>query len=370
MNILMLVNWKIEYAKEIPEDRQPPDYYVRGTPYWFFRYFQNKEETQVDVIDIRSFPWFEKLEQNKLHFYVWQTLKCIPKLKKYDLVLSHGMQSGIVLCLWRRLFGKGKYKHIVFDIGAFNSGKEEGGALSLMQFASKTLDGVIYHTRVQKKYYEKYHPWLVDRSEFILFGTDPEYFAQQKDLGEEDMNRGGRKQSESRNSYILCVGSNKRDWDTLIRAYEELKTDVPLRLIGNGELKAENPKVEIIARVGIAELKKQMENALFCVVPLQSFPYSYGQMTLLQQMALGKAVIVADVPSVEAYLKEGALLWYEPENVKMLREKMRKLIDDSELRGKLGRQAEYLVRTEFNERNMAGEIERVIGGVMEKSKKA
>lgn len=365
MNILMLVNWKIEYAKEIPEDRQPPDYYVAEKPYWFFRYFQNMEEFHVDVMDVHSFPWLEKLEQNKLRFYIWQTLKCIPRLKKYDLVLSHGMQSGIVLCLWRRFFGKGKYKHIVFDIGAFNSGRETGGALKLMQFASKSLDGVIYHTRAQKKYYEKYHPWLVGRSEFIPFGTDTEYFVQQKGDGKEDMDGEGGNQSASRNSYILCAGYHKRDWNTLIQAYEGLKTEVHLRLVGNGNIRAENPQIEVVARVGITELKKQMENALFCVVPLQSFPYSYGQMTLLQQMALGKAVIVADVPSVEAYLREGALLWYEPENVEMLREKMRRLIDDSQLCRELGREAQYLVKNEFNEKNMAIGIERMIGDVME-----
>jgi len=200
MNILMLVNWKIEYAKAIPKDRQPPDYYVEGKPYWFFRYFQDVGKFQVDVVDMHSFPWLEKMEQDKLRFYIWQTLKCIPRLKKYDLVLSHGMQSGIVLCLWRRFFGKGKYKHIVFDIGAFNSGREEGGALKLMQFASKSLDGVIYHTKVQKKYYEKCHPWLVDKSKFIPFGTDPEYFARQKDSDKESINQGSRDQDIGQHS--------------------------------------------------------------------------------------------------------------------------------------------------------------------------
>lgn len=30
MKILMLVNWKIEYCKEKPADKQPPDYKVEG----------------------------------------------------------------------------------------------------------------------------------------------------------------------------------------------------------------------------------------------------------------------------------------------------------------------------------------------------
>lgn len=354
MKILMLVNWKIEYTSEIPKDKQPPDYYIEGQPYWFFRYFQDIENLQVDVVDMHSFPWLEKFEQNKIRFYIWQTLKCIPKLNKYDLVLSHGMQSGIVLCLWRRLFGKGKYKHIVFDIGAFNSAREEGHALKLMQFASKSLDGVIYHTEIQKKYYEKCHPWLINKIRFITFGTDSEYFARQ--------NSSNEKKGEI--PYILCVGYNKRDWSTVIRAYEGIYTDIHLRLIGNGNIKTENSKIDVLDKVSITELKRQIENAYFCVIPLKSFNYSYGQMTLLQQMAMGKAVIVANVPSVSAYISEGAMLWYEPEDMEMLRERMQRLIDEPELCQKLGVQAEYLVETGFNEKNMAHEIENMICDTM------
>lgn len=75
MKILMLVNWKIEYCKEKPADKQPPDYKVEGKDYWFYRYFKNKPE--VDVIDIRSFSWLEDFERNKLHFYIWQAIRAI-----------------------------------------------------------------------------------------------------------------------------------------------------------------------------------------------------------------------------------------------------------------------------------------------------
>lgn len=355
MKILMLVNWKIEYTNEVPEDKQPPDYYVESQPYWFFRYFQNVDNFQVDVVDIHSFSWLENFEKNKIRFYIWQTMKCIPKLKQYDLVISHGMQSGIVLCLWRRLFGKGSYKHLVFDIGAFNSGREEGLSLKLMQFASKSLDGVIYHTAIQEEYYQKCYPWLLDKSKFITFGTDPDYFSSQKEP----------ERSDEETDYILCVGYNKRDWDTLIKAYDRLSTDIRLRLIGNRNIKAQNPRIEVIDKVTITELKRQIQGAYFCVLPLQSFHYSYGQMTLLQQMAMGKAVITADVPSIQAYTGENALLLYDPENSSMLCEKMQNLIDDDVLRLRIGENAQLAVKNIFNEKNMALEIESIIYKVME-----
>ena len=102
MKILMLVNWKVERCSQPPDDRQPPDYVAEGKPYWFYRYFQTL--VQVDVLDVSSFPALERLEKEKLRFYVLQALRAIPKMNRYDLVVSHGMQSGVVVSLFRRFF--------------------------------------------------------------------------------------------------------------------------------------------------------------------------------------------------------------------------------------------------------------------------
>lgn len=368
MKILMLVNWKVEYTDRQVEDKQPPDYVVKDQPYWFFRYFPKESNIHVDVVDIHSFPWLERFEKNRIRFYIWQTLKVLPRLKKYDLVLSHGMQSGIVLCFFRRIFGKGSYRHIVFDIGAFNSARESGRSLKLMQYASRSLDGVIYHTASQKSYYEKCHPWLLSKARFIPFGTDADFFAPDEKM------QGG---ADKKVPYILCAGYYKRDWDTLLAAYGQLRREknaemdesikkVRLRLIGNQNIRTDIEGVEVLDQVSVSELKRQIQNALFCVLPLQQFNYSYGQMTLLQQMVLGKAVIVADVSSIQAYKGEGNLLLYEPENAVELAACMSELFMDVDKREQVGRKARESVLKVYNERNMAKEIYVVIKEWMEK----
>lgn len=343
IRVLMLVNWRVQYSQEIPEGVQPPDYYVKGQPYWFFRYMDPAFD--VDVVDISSPQWIEKLEK-RIRFYIWQTLRTLPRLYRYDLVISHGMQSGIVLALWRRIFGKGKYRHVVFDIGAFNSGKRSGRALKLMQMASKSLDGVIYHTSVQREYYEVCHPWLSDKSRFIRFGTDADFF------GEE----GAEKEAE----YILSFGKIKRDWDTLFQAYERSNQRLSLRIIGDPSLTSNNPKVEILPSMPLRQLMEQIRRAAFCVVPLEILPYSYGQMTLLQQMAMGKAVIAADVPSLAAYHEGDGVLWYEPGNAEQLAQLMNRLSSSKEECTALGMWAAKLVRSTYNEVQMADEIERFL----------
>ena len=347
MKILMLVNWKVAKTDRVPDNLQPPDYYIKGEDYWFYRYFKDKPE--VDVVDIRSFRWLENFEKNKIRFYIWQSLRVLFKLNKYDLIVSHGMQSGIVICLFRRLF-KTKAKHLVFDIGSFSSASEAGAKLKLMQFASKSIDSLIYHTGSQKDYYEKFFPWLMDRIHFVRYGADLEFYQSDEEP------------KEAKDKYLLCIGYAKRDWDTLIRAYGLIDTDVTLRLIGHVEDKYKGVKgVEQLPFIPINELKEQIEGAVAGVLPLESFNYSFGQMTLLQQMALGKCVIAANVPSLRDYVINGeTAIMYEPKNPDDLAEKIGLVLSDEGKRKQIGKDASLWLRNNCNERVMASDIERVI----------
>lgn len=355
MKILFLPNWKVEYCAKKPEDKQPPDYYIPNKPYWFFRYFDHQPE--VDVLDIRSTNKIESFEQNKLRFYVWQAIRAIPKLKKYDLIISHGMQSGVVISLWRRLF-KSDVKHIVFDIGAFNSAAESGFALKLMQFASKSIDGIIYHTSSQKDYYKKFFPWIVDKSQFIRFGTDSEYF--KNDNVNDD-------QSEYQKPYCVCVGYNKRDWDTVVNAFvKAAPKNLTLKMIGHVEPKYLNiAGIEQIDRISIKALMKQISGSKFGILPLKSYNYSYGQMTLMQQMAMEKCVIAARVPSLVDYVRDGdnAVL-YESENVEQLSDKINMVNENHELRSEIGLKARKFIENDCNEITMARQIEMFVDKVV------
>ena len=368
LKVLMLVNWKVEKCEQPSLDKQPPDYIAEGQPYWFYRYFQ--EPVQVDVLDISSIPAIERLEREKLRFYVIQALRAMSRLHRYDLIVSHGMQSGVILSLWRRLV-KGKSKHIVFDIGSFNSAAESGMALKLMQFSSKSIDGLIYHTGTQKQYYEKYFPWLGNKAEFIKFGTDSLFF----DIDSEAESTGDI-------PYIVCTGYIKRDWDTLIKAYGKFvsgldKKDVvpELRMIGKHDYHMpenicwpERAVLKLVPYIPVRELMKQIGGAAFCVLPLEYFNYSFGQMTLLQQMALGKAVIAAKVPSMLDYVEDGRNgMLYEAGNSLDLCNKMKLLWENEELRSGLGKRASAYVKQEHNEKKMAVQIEQFYSKIMGES---
>jgi glycosyltransferase involved in cell wall biosynthesis len=233
----------------------------------------------------------------------------------------------------------------------------------MMQYASKSLDGMIYHTSTQRGYYQKHFPGLVDKAEFIPFGADWEFFV----AGETERGAGNT---------IVCVGLAKRDWPTLCAAFSQA-CDMPsfdkelnLKLIGKDSLAdiplAENIKnrVETTPYIPIHSLIAEIRSACFCVLPLEPLLYSLGQMTLLQQMALGKAVIAARVPSLIDYGRDGeTLLFYQSGDSSDLAEKMVRLAAGGDLRKRLGESAAASVRNEFSEKAMAERVEEFIAGL-------
>ena len=351
MKILMLVNWKVKKVNEIPEDLQSPDYYCDMEKYWFFKYFKN--DVEVDVIDISSFRFWENIEKNHLHFYIVQTIKAIFKMKKYDLVISHGMPSGILLALFRRIF-KTKTKHVVFDIGAFNSAKESGKILKLNQFASKSIDGIIYHESQQIEYYKKFFPWLVNKSKFIHFGTDTNYFLRDINIK--------NSQQENDEKFILSIGYNMRDNETLEKAFKISNIEnCKLRIIGSSKEKYEDGNIEYWPPIPKRMLNEQIQNALFCVLPLEYKNFSFGQMTLLQQMYYEKILITADVPSVNDYVEDKkTAIVYKHGNIEELKEKIEYTYNNYKQLKDIGIEAKKAVETKYNEENMALKVEKFL----------
>ena len=142
-----------------------------------------------------------------------------------------------------------------------------------------------------------------------------------------------------------------------------MDTDITLRLVGHvNEQYRDIPGVEQIPFVPIDELICQIVNARFCVLPLEPFNYSYGQMTLMQQMALGKCVIAAKVPSLVDYIEDGeTAVMYDPCNVTDLAEKMKLLNENKSLRLEIAQRGKQFLKGNCCERIMAEEIEGFFG---------
>jgi Glycosyltransferase len=317
MKILFLPNWHINYLDEDDNTIQSPDKNIKNNKYWFFKYFP--KDTEVDIIDIREKNILHKLEI-KLKFYIWQGILAFYRSNKYDVIISHGAQSGIVLSLLRTITFKRKPNHIIFDIGGMNGAKEKGLSTKLISFAIKSSPSIICHSKIILSNFKKTYPNLLSKAVFIPFGVDCDYFKPEK--------------IAKKNDYIFSFGFNKRDYDTLINAWKLIDTKYCLRIAGIHSLPATEKvsNIDLIGKIPITQLMQEIQNSLFVVIPLPDYNYSYGQMSFLQSMSLGKTVIVSSVPSSIDYLKnnEGAFL-VEPHNVEDLKNRIIMLLEDPQL---------------------------------------
>ncbi|OGV96714.1 hypothetical protein A2W24_04455 [Microgenomates group bacterium RBG_16_45_19] len=164
------------------------------------------------------------------------------------------------------------------------------------------------------------------------------------------------------------MGYLKRDWETLLAAYSSLRLQTNLKLVGGtGKVdlpeSAQAQKIECLPYVPINQLKEIIARASLVALPLPYQLYSFGQMTLLQAMAMGKAVIVSNVPGIADYVQDGKnAILVRPYDYLEMRDKMEYWLTHPQERKTIGMEARKSIEEKFNEKNMA---EGIFGSCME-----
>ncbi len=345
MKVLFLPNWEVPVLEHDDDSIQAPNKYVKGKPYWFFRYFP--AGTEVDIIDYQKNSFFHSLERKVLRIYIRQAILAFRKRKQYDVVISHGAPSGLFFSLLRYLFRSRSPRHYIFDIGGINGGRSGRLETTILKFMLRSNPFIICHSRVIIDNYKKTYKNLIDRSLYVPFGVDTDYFSPLAS-------------GESDEKYILSFGQGARDYKTLLKAWEELgRSDIKLRIIGNDpELERPlPPHVEYLKRVPVKTLIEQINHSLYVVLPLPVFNFSYAQMSFLQSMSIGKTVVVTKTPSSVDYLTDyQGSFFVEPYDVQDLKEKMRFLLENPDVLKDSDSKARPHILQHYTEKRMGEKI--------------
>jgi glycosyltransferase involved in cell wall biosynthesis len=128
---------------------------------------------------------------------------------------------------------------------------------------------------------------------------------------------------------ICAVGSEQRDYPTLIRAVEGLELEVELAVgtvvlssaaAATGEVAAQMRRISgqglpgnvRLSRLSPRELRDLYARSLFVVIPLKDVDYDAGVTAVVEAMAMGKAVIVSRTRGQVDVIRDGEQGIYVP----------------------------------------------------------
>lgn len=332
-------------------DSEPGKIRTEGQKWAFFRYWP-EGTYHFDWVGAYVVPlWSRWVEGRILKAFLAQALVAWFRERRYDLVIAHGSRSIVALALLHRIFHRKSPKLVVFDIESL--GRPRAGLkLWLVKRAAEALDRVIYHARVHEDYYREFLPTLEGKTRFVRlgFGMAP------KRLSWEETGRG---------DFVLALGTTapgRREWTLLLDALQLVPARPVVRVVGAPDFPDGHvPEVELAPRMPASELRLLMERCAFAILPLSERGHSHGQLTLLDLMAAGAPVLVADTSGIKDYVRDGeTAILYRVSDPQGLASKLRWVLEHPEERRSISRKAHEAVRDEFSAESFSRRVFEII----------
>lgn len=249
---------------------------------------------------------------------------------------------------------------VVINVALLHPKNLAGLKSAVWKFVLKEADAVICYASVQLDRLACEYELDTSRLFFIPFGVDTAFFTPR---------------GVPRNDYCLSVGTNDgKDYETLIEALPE---DVKLIVVtdeDNADKIRQHPKytdaVELRHDIPIRELKELYEGAALKVIPLRDIAYSSGQTVLLENMALGKAVIVSQASMISDYVEDGnTALTVEPGNARELRDLISECLTHPQRLDQIGARAQEHARSRFSSAMFASQLSSVVTEMLERAER-
>jgi len=166
--------------------------------------------------------------------------------------------------------------------------------------------------------------------QFIHFGVDLDFFRPQESTQEEHQ--------------IFTVGfAPDRDYQTLFEATKDLNIPVTVTRSRMIDSFKNLPSYVRVCSFSSRELVQEYVKSKIFVLPLDITSgrnNASGCSTLVEAMAMGKAIIATRTPTTESYITHGVNgLLVEQKNITELRDAIQELLENDDKRKKLGREA-------------------------------
>ncbi|MGL5943772.1 MAG: glycosyltransferase family 4 protein [Waterburya sp.] len=237
----------------------------------------------------------------------------------------------------------------------FNVGTCSDGIRRLLaQVSLQDIDRFIVHTRREQKIYPEWLEIPKERFEFVPYH-----------VGEKNLP--SSVQENNTDPFITALGSAHRDFPTLFEAVEKLNIST---IIAAGKRVLEGLTIpsQIKPQFGIskADCLRLTQSARINVIPLLPNPKvtAAGQITIIEAMTMGCAVIATRCNGAEDYIQHGETgLLVEPQSVDDLVKAINMLWNDPGLRRRLGQAAQRYAQEHFSPEAAGASLTKILDKV-------
>jgi glycosyltransferase involved in cell wall biosynthesis len=167
---------------------------------------------------------------------------------------------------------------------------------------------------------------------------------------------------EQREPFVLAMGSAQRDYATLFEAVRRSKHRTVVVAAPRALAGLSIPtNVDVYSSLSSAECRLLAQRARVNVVPVSNEHTASGQVTLVEALRMGRAVVATRCIGSEDYIEhEHTGLLVDPRSVESLRDSIERMWDDPLLRSRLGHNAARYTAEHCSDEAAGGALTRIL----------
>jgi glycosyltransferase involved in cell wall biosynthesis len=258
-----------------------------------------------------------------------------------SVVVSHGPR----LALYSEYLARPAAAEALHLAFSFNfTDLPNGVRRSLLKKYLRRVDRFVVASTIERTLYSEYFELEIDRIDLLLWGIQPPL---------RELTQAARFSDEQ---YICAIGSQARDYDTLMEAMRRLPR-IKLVVVATPDSLPRTllpANVKVLTNIPIADAMNVLAHSMFMVLPLRDSKVPCGHVTAVSAMHMGKAILSTDSTGLSDYLVDGDnAVFFSPGNSKQLAEKIERLFSQPLLCQRLGAVASIFAQRHCSEDNTA-----------------
>lgn len=345
MKVLFINNYGMDKAWKEWSNGEYPGHHL-----WGITHLQ-KYGVDVEILLHRKYVILNKIGLRfKLGNYLDQQARILLKRSHYDLVYSGCGDNTFFLALLRYL---GIFRKPLVAIVHHPLGK----ATRRNSIFVKGHDQILCLSSKVKQQIEDNFAGA-GRTELLKWGVELPFYEQKESSS-----------AKSKSQFVVSAGKSSRDHDTLAKAFTEINYPLVIYcsaksaptisdITSNIKIEFNHPTQNAIS---CRRLLGEYEKAYAIAIPLKDTNGLAGLTSLLDAMAVGKAVVMTRNKQIDIDIeKEKIGIWVEPGDVKGWRQAINYLLTHPSETQEMGNRGRYLCETKYNIEVFSAHLARIL----------